>query len=641
MVYTQAGQTPQTVSWSWDLTGSDYSNSIGRLSRTDHPSGASRFRYDPRGRITEAVQAVYATPGANSAAVVTSTKYGYTFGDLTSITYHSGRQLTILRDRGEIIGISLAKDAGSTAAPLISNVTWEPFGPISGWDWHMASGLVSHQRSYDLSGRMVRYPIGGVLRDVTYDAADRIVGFTHLLASNGTVQPALDQSFGYDENSRLTSIVTSSASWAIGYDANGNRTSVSLNGSPSTYTTEATSNRLTSISNPARSFGYDNAGNTTSDSAGYTATYGLNGSVASITKAGITGTYSYDASQRRIRKFTSAGAGSTVVFAYDLEGQLLGEYDQNGQAIREYVWLENIPVAMFMPDPANPSGQPLVYYIHADHLNAPRIVVDQNNATRWRWLAEPFGTTAPETNPDGLGAFTQNLRFPGQYADTESGLWYNYFRNYDSGTGRYRESDPIGLNGGINTYGYAFASPAQHIDSDGRFVLNAASGFIGAVTGGVTGYFATRASTPDATWRDYAAAIGVGALAGGAAGVVTPAGWIGAILAGSVGAAAGDVAGQAVGKAVRCESLSYSSWNARQTMAQGMLGGFGAAGGSVATFGLRGLAVARTSNLISSSVGGAVPFASNTMLASAYGGFVLNAYALPSESQCTCQQFLP
>ncbi|WP_304440885.1 RHS repeat domain-containing protein, partial [Rhizobacter sp. Root16D2] len=252
---------------------------------------------------------------------------------------------------------------------------------------------------------------------------------------------------------------------AIAYDPNGNRTSVSLNGIPSTYNTEATSNRLSSITNPARSFGYDNAGNTTSDSAAYTATYGLNGSIASITKVGVTGSYDYDASRRRIRKVTS---GEVVVFVYDLEGQLLGEYDQTGQAIREYVWLDNIPVAMFMPDPANASGPPLIAYIHADHLNAPRVVVDTSNRVRWHWLAEPFGTTAPANNPSGLGIFTQNLRFPGQYADAESGLWYNYFRYYESGEGRYIQSDPIGFSAGdLSLYYYVGGNPLTYADTAG------------------------------------------------------------------------------------------------------------------------------------------------------------------------------
>jgi len=128
-------------------------------------------------------------------------------------------------------------------------------------------------------------------------------------------------------------------------------------------------------------------------------------------------------------------------------------------------------VAMFTPDPANPTGAALVYYIHTDHLDAPRIVVDRNNQTRWRWLSEPFGTTAPETNPQGLGDFTQNLRFPGQYADAESGLWYNHHRYYGVAEGRYTQSDPIGLNGGINTYSYTMGNPLRWTDPTGKIAI--------------------------------------------------------------------------------------------------------------------------------------------------------------------------
>jgi YD repeat-containing protein len=81
------------------------------------------------------------------------------------------------------------------------------------------------------------------VRDVTYDAGDRITSYTHYTLA-GVAQPALNQSFGYDELGRLTSITTAASSWTIGYDPSGNRTSVSLNGTPSTYTTPATNGGL-------------------------------------------------------------------------------------------------------------------------------------------------------------------------------------------------------------------------------------------------------------------------------------------------------------------------------------------------------------------------------------------------------------
>ncbi|OWQ82886.1 type IV secretion protein Rhs, partial [Roseateles aquatilis] len=110
-------------------------------------------------------------------------------------------------------------------------------------------------------------------------------------------------------------------------------------------------------------------------------------------------------------------------------------------------------------------------HVYADHLNAPRLLVDKNNALRWRWISEPFGSTAPETAPAGLAPITFNLRFPGQFFDSESGLNYNYFRDYDATTGRYVQSDPIGLGGGVNTYGYVLGNPLGYTDAEGLQVI--------------------------------------------------------------------------------------------------------------------------------------------------------------------------
>jgi RHS repeat-associated protein len=103
-------------------------------------------------------------------------------------------------------------------------------------------------------------------------------------------------------------------------------------------------------------------------------------------------------------------------------------------------------------------------FIHADHLNTPLRVMSQANQARWSWDPAPFGETPPNPNPAGLGTYTFFQRFPGQYFDVESGHHYNYFRDYDPGIGRYIQSDPIGLDGGINTYAYVDNDPLASTD---------------------------------------------------------------------------------------------------------------------------------------------------------------------------------
>jgi RHS repeat-associated protein len=79
----------------------------------------------------------------------------------------------------------------------------------------------------------------------------------------------------------------------------------------------------------------------------------------------------------------------------------------------------------------------------------------------WFWDHDPFGNGTP------TGSFTNRQLFPGQFQDGETGLNYNYFRDYDPITGRYIESDPIGLDGGINPYVYVKNDPANKVDPSG------------------------------------------------------------------------------------------------------------------------------------------------------------------------------
>lgn len=102
---------------------------------------------------------------------------------------------------------------------------------------------------------------------------------------------------------------------------------------------------------------------------------------------------------------------------------------------------------------------------YANHLNTPRAVFDQNQQTVWRWdQTEPFADSVPDENPSGLGVFEMPLRRAGEYADKETGDFYNYFRTLDPAIDRYQQSDLVGLAAGVNTYARVLSDPLSRID---------------------------------------------------------------------------------------------------------------------------------------------------------------------------------
>ena len=226
----------------------------------------------------------------------------------------------------------------------------------------------------------------------------------------------------------------------------------------------------------SRTYGYDTTGNTLSY-AGATFTYNHRGRMATATNGGVTALYTYNALGQRIKR---TAAGVTTLYAYDESGHLAVNTRATGALIQETVWLGDTPVATLRP---NGSGGVILYYVHADQLNTPRLVTDTSNNIRWRWDSDPFGTTIPNENPSSLGMFQFNLRFPGQQYDAVVGLHYNYFRDYDPATGRYVQSDPIGLWGGLNTYDYANENPISFFDRRGQAAGALAAPVIGTIAG--------------------------------------------------------------------------------------------------------------------------------------------------------------
>jgi RHS repeat-associated protein len=166
--------------------------------------------------------------------------------------------------------------------------------------------------------------------------------------------------------------------------------------------------------------------------------------------------YSYDAfGQRLVRSGASAG-----LYQYDLGGHLIEETDGQGNTQADYIYLGDQPIASVSPS----SGQ--VYFLHSDHLGTPQVATDSNQAVQWQASYQPFGATTT-----GIGLIVQDLRLPGQEYDSVTGWNHNGFRDYIPGLGRYSQSDPVGLAGGLNSFVYARNSPLVFRDPTGRFIV--------------------------------------------------------------------------------------------------------------------------------------------------------------------------
>ena len=166
-------------------------------------------------------------------------------------------------------------------------------------------------------------------------------------------------------------------------------------------------------------------------------------------------------------------AGESLKDGYTVEGTVTfvfqGDYPPKGNQLDFLVTAGNVECESSRG--GGSEAETRIYYIHPDHLDTPRVLTDDTNRVVWRWDSDPFGVYPAVEDPDADGTkVTLNLRFPGQYFDKETNLHYNYFRDYDPQTGRYVQSDPIGLAGGPNTYLYVGANPLYGTDPSGLAV---------------------------------------------------------------------------------------------------------------------------------------------------------------------------
>lgn len=426
---TQLAYSDQTIQYGYDAG----TNGKGHLTSASDANHSMSWTYDRSGRVTSKSQTI--------GTLTQSVSYGYTLGNLTSLVTPSGQTITYGYTNHRITSIQV----GSTT--LLSGATYDPLGPPTGWTW---GNNTTVSRSFDQDGNPQQIIAAGVTNTYTVDHAQRITGLSDSGLANNSF------TFGYDALDRVTSGVSSAITRGYTYDANGNRlTTTGTN--PSTEAVSTTNNRLSSISGGiVRTYSYDAVGNT-SGFTGDTFTYNQRGRLATATVASGSTTYLYNALGQLIEK---SGNGGTTLLVYDEAGRLLGEYTSSGALVQETIWLDNLPVATLRPNGSTVS----IYYVQADHLGTPRKITNPaDNSVVWRWDPDTFGSAAPS-----IATISYTLRFPGQYYLPETGLYYNYYRDYDPATGRYVESDPIGLAGGsYSTYTYVGDNPLSSVDPGG------------------------------------------------------------------------------------------------------------------------------------------------------------------------------
>ena len=500
---TTGGTFPEDVTYTYDA-GTDCTAGIGRLCTVTDASGETRYAYDAFGNV------LAQTHVELSRTFVTA--YTYDAGDrVVSMTYPDGRLVSYSRDSLGRIS-TIATMLNGAAQNLVSARSYRADGLLLTQTF--GNGL-TEARQYDLQGRLIYQSLGNAdIRIYAYDANGNL--------TNKQTLPDV-ASYGYDALDRLTAETTLTGNDAFTYDPNGNRLSGLLNnGNTQAYSYEGGSNRLSRRGN--KTVTLDPAGNTLSDYAGRSYEYDAAGRLVTVTRDGVLrGTYTYNYLNQRTRKVkvTNTGATQRFVYHYDVQGNLIAETRPNGTLMRLYIWADAEPVAQIQNRPALATEE--IAYLHTDHLQTPRLATNASQTVVWRFESEAFGTGKPDTDPDGDDDRTNvRLRFPGQYHDGESGLYYNWHRYYDPKIGRYITSDPMtvaqhlkrwrstmGVPGWSpfagNSFVYVSNSPLRWIDPTGLFeaVITDTGGRNGATYGGtltVTGNNGQTVSVPASSW---------------------------------------------------------------------------------------------------------------------------------------------
>lgn len=438
-------------------------NSVGRLSGMKDRTGTAIYSYYPRGKR----QCEFRTAFGNG--YLTCNAYDLS-DNLTDVLYPSGSYLTYLRNSmGQVTSVNVK--IGGVTQTLASSIQYIPFGT---WSQMTLPNGITTTRSFDQDYRIASIASTGVLsRNYSFDNRDNILSIGDGISSQK------NQTFGYDALGHLTSAYGAYGSLSYTYNASGDRLTGGSSTTPSTYSYQSGSHRLSTVSGPnAHSYTYDGSGNVIADGA-LSYSYTSEGRLFAASSTGMP-IYFYDGFGRRAAKYVT-GPGASI-YTRTADGKLMQETGGAGNVIKEYFYLGDEPLAMYSPAAGvsawvgaasannsvpNKIGNNIadIHYYSNDHLATPQVLTNATGTVSWSANYQPFGAVSVTT-----AGVSNNLRFPGQYLDAETGFHQNGFRDYEPNLGRYLESDPIGLRGGINMYAYVQGNPISFVDPLGLYV---------------------------------------------------------------------------------------------------------------------------------------------------------------------------
>ena len=344
---------------------------------------------------------------------------------------------------------------------------------------------------------------GGTVRTQDYDGLLRVKDIS--VKDPGQSQ-VLNYQYGYDTTGNIASKATEAGATSYSYDSLDHLTGATYTNQTTpqaneTYTYDPVANRITDHRTTAAwtynennqletadgiSYTYDDNGNTLNqtDANGSTGspqarnyTYDTDNRLIEVRDNSNTliAAYSYDPFGRRLSKDT--GTQKTYYF-YNAEG-LIAEADASGQVTKSYGYAPGSTAStgsaqafstnpLWLKAAAMGSQTQGYYYYQNDHLGTPQKLLNQSGVVVWSATYDSFG----KATVDAASTVSNNLRFPGQYEDGETGLHYNWMRYYDPLRGRYVTSDPIRLLGGVNFYIYVGGNPLAGIDPKGLFKVH-------------------------------------------------------------------------------------------------------------------------------------------------------------------------